>query len=135
MEGSLRAPGIDKITHDHQPVATATSRTDVAGRAEKAGFVQSVRFVPNADVVGVNTNTRRLDLVNKAQDGNGATVIATLQFNAGVNANDFDETAIPVNDANDAVAEGDILAVTSAAVGTGLADPGGRLVIEIARQD
>ena len=129
------APVVRSLSHDHAAVATGTSKTDPVGRAPEAGYVSSVRFLPQADITGVNTNTRRLDLVNKGQDGNGSTVIATIQFNSGTNASDFDELAIPINEANDAVAAGDVLALTSAAVGTGLADPGGRLIVDIARQD
>lgn len=133
---SAAAPRRHSIEHDHAAVATATTRTDVVARAEEAGFVSAVRFTPSADIVGADTNTRRLDLINKGQDGNGATVIATKTFNAAAGTSaDFDEVALTITEANDAVAAGDILALSSVSVGTGLADPGGLVVVEIDRQD
>ncbi len=127
------APHTTQLEHDHEAVALASTREDPIGRAAFAGDVTSVSYTPNANIAGVNTNTRRLRLINRGQDGNGATVIAELQFNAGVNANDFDETALPITVANDNVAQGDILSLESAAIGTGLADPGGLLRVEISR--
>lgn len=135
VDQPLRTPTIQKARHDHPVVTIAASKEDPVMRVDGAGFVQAVRFVPQAAIAGINTNTRRLDVVNRGQNGLGAVVIATLQFNAGVNGVAFDELAIPVNDANDAVADGDILSLNSVAVGTGLADPGGLVIIEVARQD
>lgn len=135
VDQPLRVPSTQKARHDHPAVAIAASKEDPVMRVDGAGFVSAVRLVPQAAIAGINVNTRRLDVVNRGQAGLGNTVIATLQFNAGVNGVAFDELAIPVNDANDAVADGDILSLLSAAVGTGLADPGGLVIIEVARQD
>jgi len=132
---ALRTPVVQYHRCDHPAVATGSSKEDPIARAVGAGFLNRVRFVPQAAITGVNTNTRRIDIVNRGQTGVGSTVIATLQFNSGVNGVAFDELAIPVTDANDTIADGDIISVNSVAVGTGLADPGGLLILEIERQD
>lgn len=92
-----------------------------------AGVVSAVSFVPVSDITGADTNTRKLELVNKGSNGNGSTVIASIQFDSGVDANDFDEKALTLSAtaANLVVAEGDVLAWVSTKVGTGLADVGG----------
>jgi hypothetical protein len=72
--------------------------------------------------------------VNKGQSGSGSTVVATLAMTSGVNAVAFDELAATLSStaADKVVAAGDILAWVSTAVGgTGLADPGGLVQIEI----
>jgi hypothetical protein len=134
-DAAYRAPRTQVIRCDHPAVATGTSKEDPIGRADGAGFLNRVRFVPQAGITGVNTNTRRIDIVNRGQSGAGSTVIATLQFNSGTNGTAFDELAIPVTDANDTMADGDIISINSVAVGTGLADPGGLVILEIDRQD
>jgi hypothetical protein len=131
----LRGPRTHQSHHDHAAVATAVTREDPVMICPEAGFISAIRFVSQALITGVATNTRRLRVINKGQTGAGAVVVGTLQFNAGTNAPAFDEVAIPVDDANDAVAAGDVLSLESAAIGTGLADPGGRLIIEMGRQD
>jgi hypothetical protein len=84
-------------------------------------------------ITGAAPNNRRLDLVNRGQDGTGAAVIATLTFGAGINAAAYDQRDVPVTPANAAVAAGDILEWRSTAVGTGLADPGGLVQVDIDR--
>lgn len=118
------------------PMATAANdQSTTALRAPFAGVVQSVSYAPNAAITGQDTNTRAIRLRNRGQAGSGTTVIAELQFNRGVNAAAFDEKAITLSatPANLVVAEGDILEVFSDAVLTGIADPGGLLVVEIAQ--
>lgn len=116
----------------------ATAGTDdsvTLGRAPFAGTVSSVTYTPDAAITGANTNTRAVRLRNRGQAGAGTTIVAELQFDAGVNATAFDEKVIPLSGtaANLVVAEGDILEWFSDAVGTGLADPGGLARVEISR--
>lgn len=116
--------------------ATANG-TVVVGEAPFAGTVDSVVYVPEADITGAaSPASRTFSLVNKGADGNGTTVVATLAMVAGVNAADFDERAITLSVVAGAttVAEGDVLAWTSTAVGgTGLADPGGLVKVTVSR--
>lgn len=116
--------------------ATAGSDRSVPlGRVPEALKVTSVTYTPAAAINGANTNTRRVALINRGQNGAGATVIAELQFNSGVNAVAFDEKVITLSatTANLSVAEGDILEWLSDAVGTGIADPGGLVIVTLSR--
>jgi hypothetical protein len=118
-----------------QPQATAGNdlNTEVFV-CPQAGTVSAVTYTPVSTITGANTNTRSVSLVNKGQSGAGATVVATLQFNGGVNAPAADEKAITLSGtpANLVVAAGDVLEWQSTHVGTGIADPGGLLSISIA---
>jgi hypothetical protein len=119
------------------PAAAAGATAEVAvGRQNFAGVgtVTAVRYIADATLTGANTNTRAIT-VNRRTAGGAATVLATLQFNAGVNATAYASTTITLSGtpANLDVPAGDILTVTSTAVGTGLADPGGVLEIDILR--
>ena len=101
-----------------------------------AGAVTSVSYTPEANITGDNTNSRTLTLVNTGSDGNGTTVMATLAFTTGVNATDFNENAFTLSVVANATAaaEGDILKVVSTHVGgSGLADPGGLVQVNLSR--
>ena len=121
--------------HPLQKTHQATVQAVVAGSDKTTGIlvvpfdaaVESVVYVPDGDIAGANTDTRKIALVNKAQDGNGAVEIAALQFNNGVNASDFDEKALTnsTTAANLNIAAGDVLAFASTHIGTGIADTGG----------
>jgi hypothetical protein len=119
------------------PAVAATVDADqVVGEAASAGRVTSVSYTPEAAVTGAaSPASRTLALVNKGQTGSGSTTIATLALVGGVNLVAFDEKAITLSGtaANLVVAAGDELVWTSTAVtsGTGLADPGGHVVVEI----
>lgn len=130
------SPMTQKFSIPVAPMATAATDVQIAGlRCPFAGQVQSVSYAPSAAITGQNTNTRAIRLRNRGQSGAGTTVIAELQFDSGVNATAFDEKAITLSatPANLIVDEGDILEAFSDAVLTGLADPGGILIVEIAR--
>ena len=92
-------------------------------------------LTPEAAITGDNTNTRTLTLVNKGAAGTGTTVIGTLAFTTGNNGVAFDEKAFTLSVVDDAtdVAEGDILAVVETVGGSGLANPGGLVQVEITR--
>lgn len=130
-----QAPLGGKLSFNVPAVAQATDQTIAFLRMPFTGTIVSVNYAANADITGANTNTRRVALINKGLDGNGATVVAELQFNSGVNAADYDEKPVTLSGtvANLDVAEGAVLAWFSDSVGTGLADPGGAVVVEIAR--
>ncbi len=129
------APLQQTVHEDAAAVATGSTLSNPIARAPFAGTVSSVTFTPVAAITGANTNTRRVELINRGQAGAGSTVIATLQFDSGVNGVAFDEKTITLSGtpANLAVAAGDVLEWKSTAVGTGLADPGGAVDITFDR--
>ncbi len=115
--------------------ATAVTDTLIVGRAPVAGTVTSVTYAMDAALTGANTNTRRVQIINRGQAGAGTTVVADLQFDNAVNAVAGDERTITLSVVANAttVAEGDVLAFVSTAVGTGIADPGGLVTVGIRR--
>jgi len=126
-----------KRTLDVATPAVAQGATDsaVIGRAPFTGVVSAARFTPKAAIAGADTNTRRVSIVNRGQGGAGAAEVAARQFNAGVNGVAFDEgdLTLSATAANLNVAAGDVLEFRSAAVGTGIADPGGSITVELTR--
>lgn len=131
------APLVRTLEASAEALGATANGTVVVGEAPFAGTVTGVVYVPEADITGAaSPASRTFSLVNKGQDGNGTTVVATLAMVGGVNAADFDERAITLSVVAGAttVAEGDVLAWTSTAVGgTGLADPGGLVKVTVAR--
>jgi hypothetical protein len=129
------APLVRTLTFSQGAVGAASSQTSMLGEAPFNGTITSVTYTPGAAITGANTNTRQQRLVNRGQAGSGTTVAASLQYDLGVNGVAGDERAITLSGApaNLAVATGDILAFESNAVGTGLADPGGLVQVEISR--
>lgn len=116
-------------------VAQAVTSTIPVAVAPFAGTIGAASYIADANITGAATNTRKLNLVNKGQSGAGALVPASKQFDAGVNAVANDETPLTLSGtASDlVVAQGDVIALTSAAVGTGLADPGGLIEVVFSR--
>lgn len=118
-----------------QPQATAGSNLNTnVFRVPSSGTVSSVTYSTVTAITGANTNTRSVSLVNKGQAGAGTTVIATLQFNSGVNTTASDEKTITLSStaADLVVTAGDILQWQSTAVLTGIADPGGLVAVTVA---
>jgi|SRR5690349_1217409 len=118
-----------------QPQATAGSNLNsIAWVVPRDGTVTAVTYTTVTAITGANTNTRSVSLVNKGQAGAGTTVIATLQFNSGVNTVAADEKAITLSvTASDLLlVAGDVLQWQSTAVGTGIADPGGLVAVSTA---
>jgi hypothetical protein len=129
------APLVRKLTTTLPALTAGTAGDQTLGEAPYAGTVSDVSFTPEAAITGDNTNKRTFTLVNKGQAGAGSTVIATLDFVTGVNGVAFDEKQFTLSGtaANLVVASGDILAVVEAVAGTGLANPGGLVQVEITR--
>lgn len=115
-----------------QPQATAGSNlTSNVWVVPRDGTVSAVSYATVTAITGANTNTRSVSLVNKGTDGSGTTVIATLQFNSGVNTTAAVPKTITLSGtASDLlVTAGQVLQWQSTAVGTGIADPGGLVAI------
>ena len=114
--------------------ADPTSNTDL-GRAQVTYKVTSVECVPTADVTGAATNSLTLELHNRGPDDSIDVTLATLALLAGVNASRrFAKViALVTTNGNPLVLEGDRLEWRSVKVGTGLADPGGLVVVNSTR--
>lgn len=126
--------GRDNVVATAAPaVATAVTGDQVIGEVPYAATITGISYTPEAAITGADTNSRTLTVVNKGAAGAGTTVLGTLALTAGINAVAFDEKAVTLTAtiASRAVAAGDILAVVSTAVGTGLADPGGLVQVEL----
>lgn len=103
------------------PTAAAASDTQPLGTVQKAATVASAVYIPNADVVGAATNSRTIEVLD------GGTTVASLALTAGVDLTEGVPANLTISSAN--VAEGDVLTAESLSVGTGLADPGGVVVV------
>lgn len=116
-----------------QAAVAAASSSLIPVRVPRAGTVQAVYYVPVTTITGAATNNRTHSVINKGQAGAGTTVAATLNYASGTNApaNQSRIIALSGTAADLNVAEGDVLNLSSAAVGTGIADPGGIWVLEL----
>ena len=116
-------------------VAQGADSTTEVGTVDFAGTVTAVRYLPAAGITGANTNTRTLSVTNRGSAGAGSTAVASLQFVSGTNATAHDDKAITLSGtaANLVVAAGDVLTFESTHNGTGIADPGGLVEIDVTR--
>lgn len=129
------APLAGKLTADVPAAAANAAQDTIVGEAPFALTVTGVSFTPEANITGATATKRTMTLVNKGVDGNGATVVATLDFITGTDANDFDEKAFTLTATEDDldVAEGAILALVETITSTGTANPGGMVAVEYTR--
>ena len=129
------APNIRTLQARVAAQAAGADATEMVGEAPFAGTVTEVSYTPDAAQAGADTNTRTLTLVNRGQDGTGNTVVATLALTAGVNLVAGDEHQFTLSAVAGAttVVDGDELAFASTHAGTGIADPGGLVEIEVSR--
>jgi hypothetical protein len=113
--------------------------SDVVSIAEApfAGTLTAASYIPEANITGADSPaSRTYSIINKGLDGNGTTVMATLAMTLGVDATDFNESALTLSAVAGATTfvAGDVLAWSTAAVGgTGLVDPGGTVKITLTR--
>jgi hypothetical protein len=129
-------PRVETYEFRNPAISTAANdATYAAVEAPYAGSLSGASYTPEADITGANTNYRQLKIINKGADGNGTTEMADLSFTSGVNATDYNETAFTLSGtaANLDFVAGDIIAVQSNGVGTGLADPGGLVQLNLSR--
>lgn len=117
-------------------VATNVDNSVVVGRMASDVTVTGATFIPAANITGADTNYREIQLVNKGLDGNGTTVVAAISFTNGIDATDFNETALTLSSTPSDldIDEGEVLAWVSTSPGTGLADPGGLACITVQRR-
>lgn len=131
----MTSPFTNTVSANVEPVSTAGNdlNTNVYVTRTEA-TISAVTYTPNAAITGANTDTRKVSLVNAGTDGTGTDIIATLQFNSGVNAAAGDEKTVTLSGtaANLDVEAGEVLQWQSTHVGTGIADPGGLVSIRLA---
>lgn len=129
------APLVKTIEHAIPATAAGSDAEVDIAEVPWAGTVTEVDYVASTAITGADTNSRTVVLVNKGQSGAGTTVVATKAFTSGVNAAADDNTTIALSGtaANLVVAAGDVLVWQSTHVGTGLADPGGLVHVELTR--
>lgn len=118
------------VTTGVPAVATAVDHNTSVLTAPTDGQVTGVSYTPASTITGAATNSRTVSLVNVS---NGNAVVATLAFVAGVNAPGGVAKVIPLSGtpANLVLEEGDVLEWHSTHIGTGLADPGGVIEIDV----
>lgn len=115
--------------------AAGADTTQVIGLAPYAGKVTAVEYIPDAAVVGANTNTRTLAVVNGGQAGAGSTSVASLALASGTNLTSEAQNAITLSGTPShlVVAANDELVWNSTHAASGLADPGGLVIISFTR--
>jgi len=89
----------------------------------------------NAAIVGADTNSRTLNVLNGGASGVGTTNMATLALVASVGLTAHVPGALVLSGtaANLVVAAGDIVEFQSVHAGTGIADPGGTVYLTLSR--
>jgi hypothetical protein len=133
----VSAPLTRDYTVTFPGIAATASDTYVITAAEFAGELAAAYLTADSNITGAaSPASRTYTIVNKGQDGNGTTVMATLALVSGVNPTDFNEEAFTLSAVEGATefVQGDVIAVASTAVGgTGLADPGGAVRVTLSR--
>lgn len=137
MSNEAQAPIVLRLVGSTPARAATVDGAEPIARVPFDATVVGVNFVARATLTGQDTETRALSLVNKGQGGAGTTAVASLAFPNAVVATAFDEKPL-TNSATAAdlnVSEGDVLALSSVHSGsTGLADPGGIVIVTLARR-
>lgn len=134
--GQAGAVSTFSLTAVVSATGAAVSASFLVGAAPVSGRVVSATYSPNAAITGAATNNRTLQVVDVAA-GAGTTVLASLNFAAGTNATANTATTLPLQGTAGtlgSIAAGDQIQFQSNAVGTGIADPGGLLIVTFARE-
>jgi hypothetical protein len=138
----LTAPLIRTLEANTVGCAAATDQVTIIGRAPYAGTVTGVYYIPSASVTGLTlaTASRTYTVTNRgssAVSGTGTVSVATLinaVSGAGFNLLDNVPSDFTLaTTANLAVVSGDVLELQSVHTTTGVADPGGKIVVTFSR--
>lgn len=113
-------------------VTIAADDTFILGKAPFPGRVTSISYTPEAASTGDNTNRRTYTVVNKGASGAGTTVMGTLDLITGVDLVASDEKAFTLSVVANAInfVAGDVIALVSTHVASGLVDPGGIVTVK-----
>ena len=131
----MKAPLRRVVTVVIPALGTDVEGNTVAFEAEFAGKILNVGHIPIAAITGASTNHRKISVINKGSGGLGAVEMAALAYDNGVTAAAYDKKNVPVSGtaADLEFAEGDVIVVYSSTPGSGIADPGGAVLIKIER--
>jgi hypothetical protein len=114
--------------------AAAASTTTALPAAHRRYRITGVSYEPETTLTGQATNFRTVRIVNKGPAGALTIVLAELAFSAaGTIARARQARTIPLLNTAEGpplIREGDVVQVESVPTGTGLADPGGTVLIE-----
>lgn len=129
------APVVHKLQVSALALGATADGQAVLGEAPFAGTVTRAAYIPAALITGADTNTRTITVTNRGASGSGSTAVASLALASTVTAAKDDAKALTLNAtaANLVVAQGDVLTFDSAHAASGLADPGGLILVEITR--
>jgi hypothetical protein len=144
MEPLSSQPLIETLRMVVPASAAGADDSAIIGAMPFDGEVTAVRLITKTGITGAATNHRAVALVNKGAAGSGTTSLAALAFDAAtVTTTALVPKVIPLSTSPAAneygvyeqrrVSEGDVLVWTSTHVGTGIADPGGTIEIDLAR--
>ncbi len=127
---------VGEIRIDVAPTALGADALFISNPARYAGVVSEVAYYPRGGVAATDTNTRQLTVINRGTNGAGTKQVADKTYNVAGGAllakrkNTLPVTAVALDKA---VAAGDIFELVSTHLGTGIADPGGTLIIKVDR--
>lgn len=126
----------DLTIQENVGAAAATDDlSTIVGRMDRPATVNSVSYIPAANQSGAATNNRTLTLYNRGTAGSGTAVLARLTLSSGVNLSDNIPKTITLGSAADlSVGVGDVLEWESLHVNTGVADPGGMVIVTYAQR-
>jgi hypothetical protein len=122
------APEVDRFESDAAAVAAGSDLTTELARAVRKGYLTAARVLPGGTLTGAATNNRTFNVIDQTQANK---VLATVNFASGTNLAAGVELDIPLSGSDTQVAAGDVIALQSVHVGTGLADPGSTVIIEL----
>lgn len=129
-------PNVQQFRVQNPGAAAGADKETKVCEAPFAGTITRCAVVQDTTLTGANTDSRTLQLFNRGLAGAGTAKAAETAFTAGVNApaDDVTELTIITAAAANAVVAGDIIEFKSLHVGgTGLADAGGQVIVEITR--
>lgn len=134
MTSAGQLPFALKLTARVAPVAANTDANSVVAIVPRDGQVTAASIVFDGAIDGDDTNSRTFQLINKGAAGAGTAVIAELTFPNANNAAAYVPEAMTVDtdpaSTNDVTA-GDILVLAETTPGTGVANPGGLILVTI----
>lgn len=132
---SVIAGATDEFQMYTEAVAAGSSVQVPLIRTAFALTVTAAWYVPTSSITGNDAGFRTIAINARSASGGVSTVVATLAFVSGVNTGARVQKAIPltltIEDRDVAAAR--ILSFESTTGGTGLADPGGLVIIEFDR--
>jgi hypothetical protein len=126
---------VGEIHIDVAPTVLGASALFISAPARYAGRVSEVAYYPRGGITGAADNNRRLRVYNRGTDGAGTKQVAERQYVADTNLTAKTKNTLTLSGtaADLVVAAGDVFEFATDHIGTGIADPGGKVVIKVDR--